>query len=206
VDDQRRYTGPIAEDAARGLLGGDCTLVRAGAAFELRLVRHYRDDIEVIDSVHGTCATADDALALAPGEWQHATSETTAPATTASVAGHWLARHAGPAEDPGGVLALAFLLGTEVVDVLLLREGDDPQAELAAACSRADAARAAEAVAGRARQLGLARRDRRAATSAASFAAGDYQSVVALLGPEEADLTRAEASRLAMARQRLPTT
>ena len=204
--DEVAYAGPLAADDARGLHGGVCVLRVAGAAFSLRLERQHAYGIEDIDTVHGLVEPTADGLALTTRDWHTLTIETTAVQSLRPLDRHWHARHAGPVDAPQAALALAFTLGADAIDVLLLREagaGATTAPALAAWFATACARRQVAVSDARERRLPGARADRRAAASAQSFAAGDFASVVALLAPEEGRLSRAEAIRLAAARRRL---
>ena len=205
-DDDCRYAGPLPADDARGLHGGACELHVAGDTFALRVERQHAYGIEDTDTVHGVVGPAADGLALATRQWHSVTIETTAVQSLRPLVRDWHAHYAGPVDAPRAALSLAFTLGAESFDVLLLREPADGGAgppALAAWFARACAMRDAAVATARARRVAGERADRRAATSAQSFAAGDFASVVALLAPEEGTLSRAEAIRLAAARRRL---
>jgi hypothetical protein len=206
MHDPRRFAGPMLTDAARGLHGGTCELTLAGDAFALRIEWRHAYGIEETDTVHGVVEAGPAGLVLVAQEWHRVTIETTAVQALRPLARRWPARWAGPVDDAPAALAVEFALGADAVDVLLLREpaaGEVAAPALAGWFHAACAGRQAAVDAARQRRIDTGRADRRAADSAQAFASGDFASVVALLAPDEGHLSRAEAMRLALARQRM---
>ena len=206
MDEDCRYAGPLPADHAHGLHSGACELGIAGPTFALRVERQHAYGIEDIDTVHGRVERTADGFALATQEWHRLTVETTAVQSLQPLVRSWHARYAGPADAPRAALALAFTLGADAFDVLMLREpadGDTTAPALAAWFAQACATRDTAVATARTRRNAGERADRRAAESAQAFAAGDFASVIALLAPEEGHLSRAEAMRLVVARNQL---